>query len=386
MSDATEVINNYNYKNNLVPFMLVAIGVAGAWLWEFDAESLPLNDSIVNAASIYAIARGINGFISVLQSVEVGVFVASFAPGEFLDPINDMIERFSDVMVYAIASLAGQKILILMVQQKIFSVLLTISGLVYLIVRVTGNNLQAVAFKLFLSLVVVRFSLAIVMTLNIAVDNYYLKGEVEKQKWEMSQMELQLGDIKSLIDKTSSVSDATIDELEARLEGLKQDYKLNDKKIDSIDLKIDGLEPKKSIFGEAQEAASAIKNKIIGSETTLDDTTESGKLKLERKRLLEMKDQFEEDVDEQQERLECAIRHQRGESCNMWEVVKKFGSPFQSIKDKMEVLRNSAENWFSSIVELLSLMILKTMVLPLIFFYGTIKAVKFLWESKWAES
>jgi predicted ATP-dependent Lon-type protease len=70
------------------------------------------NESIRNAALTYASARGINALVSVLQSteVEVGVIVSgSMTIGEVLDPLNDMIERFSSVMTWVLASLAAQK-------------------------------------------------------------------------------------------------------------------------------------------------------------------------------------------------------------------------------------------------------------------------------------
>lgn len=53
----------------------------------------------------FAIARTLNGVISVAQGTEVAVEPAgvgvNFAPGEVLDPINDLVERFSSVMLVA---------------------------------------------------------------------------------------------------------------------------------------------------------------------------------------------------------------------------------------------------------------------------------------------
>ena len=75
------------------------------------------DESIRNAALTYATARGINGLVSVLQSTEVeaGVIVSgSMTIGEVLDPLNDMIERFSSVMAWVLASLAAQKLLLLL--------------------------------------------------------------------------------------------------------------------------------------------------------------------------------------------------------------------------------------------------------------------------------
>ena len=66
----------------------------------------------------YAVARGLNGAISVAQGTEGAVQPAgvgvNFAPGEILDPINDLVERFSWIMMLAASSLGVQKVLLAM--------------------------------------------------------------------------------------------------------------------------------------------------------------------------------------------------------------------------------------------------------------------------------
>lgn len=76
----------------------------------------------------FASARAINGLISVAQGTEVAVqpggLGAVFAPGEILDPINDLVEQFSQVMLFSAAVLGTQKLLIEMSGWVWFSVLL----------------------------------------------------------------------------------------------------------------------------------------------------------------------------------------------------------------------------------------------------------------------
>lgn len=50
------------------------------------------------ALTSFAVARGLNGIISVLQEMEIGFSFGvsgSMEPGQILDPLNDLIERFS---------------------------------------------------------------------------------------------------------------------------------------------------------------------------------------------------------------------------------------------------------------------------------------------------
>ena len=64
----------------------------------------------------FASARAINGIISVTQGTEVAIqpggMGAVLTPGEILDPINDLVEQFSQVMLFSAAVLGTQKLLI----------------------------------------------------------------------------------------------------------------------------------------------------------------------------------------------------------------------------------------------------------------------------------
>jgi hypothetical protein len=66
----------------------------------------------------FAIARGLNGLISVAQEAEVAMQPAgvglTLSPGEILDPINDLIERFSVVMLITASAIGVQKLLLTM--------------------------------------------------------------------------------------------------------------------------------------------------------------------------------------------------------------------------------------------------------------------------------
>lgn len=64
----------------------------------------------------FAVARGINAAVSVVQGTELAVEPGGvgvvLAPGEVFDPVNDLIERFSWVMLASSASLGIQKVLL----------------------------------------------------------------------------------------------------------------------------------------------------------------------------------------------------------------------------------------------------------------------------------
>lgn len=99
--------------------LLIFIGILIAITW------LPITDHIADAdidagfnraLVSFGIAKGLNMVISLLQSTQfsaqpLGVGIA-ISPGELLDPINDLVEQFSNVMLLATVAFGIQKILI----------------------------------------------------------------------------------------------------------------------------------------------------------------------------------------------------------------------------------------------------------------------------------
>lgn len=76
----------------------------------------------------WAVARGLNAVISVAQGTEValepGGVGVNLTVGEVLDPVNDLIERFSSVMLVATSAIGLQNILLRITGSAGFSILL----------------------------------------------------------------------------------------------------------------------------------------------------------------------------------------------------------------------------------------------------------------------
>lgn len=66
--------------------------------------------------SVYAILRGLNAVISTAQGTEVSIepmgVGVTLTPGEILDPLNDLVEQVSTVLLFASASIGVQKIIL----------------------------------------------------------------------------------------------------------------------------------------------------------------------------------------------------------------------------------------------------------------------------------
>jgi len=79
------------------------------------AGEAALEENLARAAALFATARALNAAISVAQSAEVSAGVGvqgTVSPGQALDPVNDLVERFSSVMLTATVALSGTLLLV----------------------------------------------------------------------------------------------------------------------------------------------------------------------------------------------------------------------------------------------------------------------------------
>jgi len=107
----------------VVVLLLISIPVSRKTLFEshlfraIDSTAIQyVDESLVRAGSAFAIARTFNAIVSVFQEsqlqLEPGGVGVSLALGASLDPANDLVERFSWVMLASLTSIGVQKVLI----------------------------------------------------------------------------------------------------------------------------------------------------------------------------------------------------------------------------------------------------------------------------------
>jgi len=141
-----------------------------------------LDKTMKKALFTFAIVRGINAIISVIQDSDVAVSPAgvgiTIAVGEILDPVNDLIERFSWVVLASTTSLGVQKILMNVASWLGFKVLLTLSMLIILVglwaPQLFKSNIRSVGYKLILLSILVRFCIPAVAIATDKIDGLFL--------------------------------------------------------------------------------------------------------------------------------------------------------------------------------------------------------------------
>jgi hypothetical protein len=171
-------------------FILLSMAVSWTGSLEHTAQS-QLQSTLERALLTAAIARGLNGVISVAQGTEIAIqpvgIGITITVGEILDPLNDLIERFSWLALAASASLGTQMLLSELFANDAINVVLTAAGVIYLLaiwlpVSVPGRQwfLRATALLIF-----VRFLFTAVILMVTAVDYWLLE---ERQQVALTEL------------------------------------------------------------------------------------------------------------------------------------------------------------------------------------------------------
>jgi hypothetical protein len=144
--------------------------------------TIQVEESLTRALAGFALARVTNGVISVIQESEVAVSPAgvglSLALGQILDPLNDMVERFSWVMLVALTSLGVQRFLIEVSPWMGIQLLGSLALLLWLAGLWLGHwiriDLTTLGKRLLFLAIVVRFAVPLTAALNQATYDYFL--------------------------------------------------------------------------------------------------------------------------------------------------------------------------------------------------------------------
>jgi len=146
-----------------LPLAALCALLAAVWLAPPDAAATrQVEAGLKRALATYAAARALNAVISVAQGTEValepgGVGVV-FAPGQALDPINDLVEQFSALMLLASVSFGVQRALLGIGGHVAVSAALSLAALAWAAWRWRSRAAPPWLVRLLLVLLVARFA------------------------------------------------------------------------------------------------------------------------------------------------------------------------------------------------------------------------------------
>lgn len=367
-------------KNTFIAvFIILLVGVS--WVGSLDDYSTAqTNQSIVEAGTAYAIARGVNAIVSVLQSatIESGVVLSgSITIGELLDPVNDLIERFSSVMSFALASLVLQKILLVISSNGLFKVLITVLGIGSLFcLSLAKNSLRLIVFRCFIITVFLRFSLVMVVLLNAQVDKLFLSETIEDGTELLSGMRTEM----TALESSATTADKRL-RLKAGIESARHHIlTIETKLLPPLELKL--MKADVRVF-----EAEKVVNKLAKNESWNPLKKSSGMMFAENNLKAENSDRS---------KIKAAISKYKKdiESFNVSVEDKKVelvGGPKNSKDGLLVAARNTMERmswsnielivstYVNIITDLIVLFMLKTIIIPVLFLYCLMKGTKLIW-------
>ena len=375
-------------KNRLILASITILLVLISWIGILDYLSYAyLAESLQSALSSYGLSRTLNGIISVLQTSTLSIGVASVSVGELLDPINDIIERFSELLTLSIASLIVQKVLLGIVSSNFFKVLFTFSGLC-LLTSLTMRELPyiQVLTRSFIFLVFLRLALSLMILLNSAVDNSFLASQINDNFKNINAETEQLDSLKNKIIKQNEA----VQKLENTIaESKKQKLILVENlgsqidkkhelenKISSKQIDIEQIKSKLSIFEKfnflrEDEILYIAEKDLEEMEQLLERTEES----------IDVIKSATEDIDEQINYYENEIT---GNSGGLIKSIKEMAgfiknNNISNVNAKLAEVKQKLDFIVNNLLDLMTLFIMKTVLLPILFMYLLTKLFKLIW-------
>ncbi|AXX84713.1 hypothetical protein [Aliarcobacter skirrowii] len=175
----TFIFNNFG-KISILILSIFIIFASSSVVVNESAKDV-IDKSFNQALIVFGSAKALNAVISLAQGTEINLPFVVVAVGEVLDPINDLVEQFSLIMLASLVSLGIQKILLNFVSNDFFNLTFIISILVFnIFLFLKFKNIESIknmALKLTLILLFLRFSIPFVAYLNEYSYDYFIKPQ-----------------------------------------------------------------------------------------------------------------------------------------------------------------------------------------------------------------
>jgi HAMP domain-containing protein len=181
---------------------MLAIATLAIW---FSPLDLPASESLdagtKRAFLTFASARGLNAAISFLQGTEItagaGV-TATISVGQVLDPVNDLVEQFAEMMLIATVSFGVQEILLTMGRDEAVKITLTVIFVGCILWLAAGRSLPRWTKGLLILGLMFRFAIPMATVGTEFVFRHFLEQEYQASE-------------SAIADTTSSMKDLAAD-------------------------------------------------------------------------------------------------------------------------------------------------------------------------------
>lgn len=214
-------------RRNLLLTLLAMLAVFAALSGTLDEVGNEQAQAAFKRALVtFAVARTLNGVISVAQGTEVAVEPAgvgvTFGVGEILDPINDLVEQFAGVMLVASTSLGIQNVLLGMTGWwGTTAALVAVAALVLAVIWWPSRQARRwddAAVRLLLVVLFLRFAVPLLVLGTNAVFDTFLAAEQEAATLALETTREQIEDLNEQAAPPAPESETMMGRLSAMLD------------------------------------------------------------------------------------------------------------------------------------------------------------------------
>jgi len=157
-----------------------------------DKADVYFETTIKQVGISYVTCRIINGSVSIIKDSNIQIEPAgvgmSIAVGQILDPIDDMTERFSTVIVTSIVSLGVQKLLYevgVETAPRILSILMICFSIFVWIESAKLKNIPQIFIKIFMVVLFIRFCLPVSAIISSSIHKNFFSPRIEQSTKEL---------------------------------------------------------------------------------------------------------------------------------------------------------------------------------------------------------
>ena len=336
-------------------------------------------ETMKETVGIYALARIVNATVSVLQTSQADIIVASINVGEILDPINDAIERLSSGMIWAIGSLFVQRVVLEAVSHIIFKWFLLVSGVAAVLALfsrgwiqllgpvfgILGISLQATDFfrnmlvRIFVFAVLFRFIVPVFVSVSFMASQIFLQPEIERNMQQLSTLEEQVSASKATLPSPRELGRAQLEKI-SELRDLRSAKSGKQGQLDEVKDRINELDDEAGLRRFVPQ--------MLGGDSSGDEV---GPLRERRDTLEAEVEALDNRIATAQDDLKCIEMQVVGESCESW--LGKIASAGKKSVERMSAIADAADRSVMAVALILVAVLVKNLLFPVIFLIGAVK-------------
>jgi hypothetical protein len=156
-------------------------GPVAAWLIS-DSEKekgiqKALSEKSKQVAAVWTTLKAVNGVINVLQSVQIGgsaIVEASVNPMEFLSPIDNVLDKISNLLLWAFGAIIFEKILLAISGYLVLLIIIPVCVIISIVTIWTSKDKSKIN-----KVIIVSVLISLIMMFAIPV-SFYISSFIEK--------------------------------------------------------------------------------------------------------------------------------------------------------------------------------------------------------------